>query len=95
MVLTGPGVIPGTLHHQPSSLFDVYPTVLDLAGLAARNPANLAGSSILPLAQGKPAQAGRKDYIVSCVKTAPATSAEWTAAAAAALLCTSASGITP
>ena len=67
MILTGPGVIPGTLHTDPASLFDVSPTVMDLAGLAQKNPTNLAGSSILPIAHGKPKQAGRKDYIVSCV----------------------------
>ena len=64
MILTGPGISPGTLVTNLASLFDIYPTVLDLMGLADKSPADLVGSSVLPLAQ-KRISPERKDYIVS------------------------------
>ena len=70
MILTGPGITPGTLVPALASLFDVYPTVLDLMGLASKTPDDLAGSSVLPLAQKQqPTPPNRKDFIVSeCVR---------------------------
>ena len=65
MIISGPGIVPGTLVTNVASLFDVYPTVLDLMGFSGQIPANLAGSSVLPLAQKRPIPPGRKDYIVS------------------------------
>ena len=65
MILTGPGIVPGTLVTNLASLFDVYPTVLDLMGLTDKTPADLAGSSVLPLAQKRIAPGDRKDYVVS------------------------------
>lgn len=64
MIIAGPGIVPRTIIHSVASLFDIYPTVLDMAGLSARAPAKLPGSSVLPLAQGRAAP-GRKDYVVS------------------------------
>ncbi len=45
------------------SLFDVYPTVLDVLGLELPAADKLAGASVLPLAQKRP-MPDRKDYIV-------------------------------
>ena len=64
MILTGPGISPGTVVHKLASLFDVYPTVLDVLGLeVAAAAGKLAGASVLPLAQKRPTT-DRKDYIV-------------------------------
>ena len=63
MVLTGPGIAPRQIR-TVTSLFDVYPTVMDLMGLSALIPSDVAGGSIVPLAHGE-APPNRKDYIVS------------------------------
>ncbi|XP_061116040.1 arylsulfatase K [Conger conger] len=47
LLLAGPGVKRGLQLPQPVSLVDIYPTLLDLAGIPA--PAGLSGNSLLPL----------------------------------------------
>ena len=47
MMLSGPGIIPGQVLDTLASLNDVFPTVIDMAGLTI--PGGLAGSSLLPL----------------------------------------------
>jgi choline-sulfatase len=45
-VMTGPGVTPGRVEDGPVSLIDLYPTILDVAGVTP--PADRAGLSLLP-----------------------------------------------
>jgi arylsulfatase A-like enzyme len=48
LMFFAPGVtVPGSLCHRPVSLIDIYPTLLDLAGLPVR--AGLDGASLKPL----------------------------------------------
>ncbi|XP_008286800.1 arylsulfatase K [Stegastes partitus] len=47
LLIMGPGLMSGLQVKQPVSLVDVYPTVLDLAGISAVG--NLSGHSLLPL----------------------------------------------
>ena len=49
LIVAGPGIVPGDTQ-KPASLIDLYPTLLDLCGLAA-NPAN-EGHSLRPLLEG-------------------------------------------
>lgn len=47
-VVVAPGVsLAGTTSHQPISLVDIYPTLIDLAGL--KTPVHLEGESIVPM----------------------------------------------
>ena len=65
MVLSGPGVAPHQVVPALASLNDVYPTVLDMAGVT-RLPSNLAGSSLLGLVAAHGAQpTSRRDYVVA------------------------------
>jgi arylsulfatase A-like enzyme len=45
-IVRGPGIKPGTICTQPVSLIDVYPSLVDIAGLEL--PAHLDGASIKP-----------------------------------------------
>ncbi|KAI1900402.1 hypothetical protein AGOR_G00049580 [Albula goreensis] len=47
LLVAGPGLKAGLLLPQPVSLVDIYPTVLDLAGVPA--PGGLSGHTLLPL----------------------------------------------
>jgi arylsulfatase A-like enzyme len=47
MIIAGPGLPEGQVTHRVTQLLDVYPTLLDLAGLPA-NPVN-EGHSLRPL----------------------------------------------
>lgn len=55
-ILAGPGVRPRRIH-QVASLHDIYPTILDIAGIPPREK-HLIGESLLPAAQGH----GRKKF---------------------------------
>ena len=57
LVVRGPGIEPGRVCDRPVSLLDLYPTLLDLAGLPPR-PA-LEGSSFRGLLQDPEAEPGR------------------------------------
>jgi arylsulfatase A-like enzyme len=46
MMLSGPGITAGQVLHTLTSLNDIFPTIIDMAGLAI--PEGLAGSSLLP-----------------------------------------------
>lgn len=46
LILAGPGIVPGTVSDQPAGLIDLYPTLLDLAGLPPRD--GLEGVSLHP-----------------------------------------------
>jgi arylsulfatase K len=46
MMITGPGVRPGSTCGEPVSLLDVFPTLMDMAEI--EQPAGLQGSSLLP-----------------------------------------------
>lgn len=50
-IVTGPGIKPGSKNKTPVSLIDVYPTLIDLAGL--KIPNHLDGLAITPLLKGK------------------------------------------
>lgn len=56
LIFAGPGVSPGAECRQPAELLDMYPTLIDLAGLPPRG--DLEGHSLLP--QLKNADAPRK-----------------------------------
>ena len=62
MIISGPGITPGQQIISLASLNDVFPTVLDMAGLAI--PSGLAGSSLLPLANGA-GDPNRRDYVIA------------------------------
>ncbi|CAG5921383.1 unnamed protein product [Menidia menidia] len=47
LLIMGPGIMSGLQLSQPVSLVDLYPTVLEIAGISA--PGNLSGHSLLPL----------------------------------------------
>ncbi len=72
MLLRGPGIAPGQVISNLTSLNDVYPTIVNMAGIAA-NPDNLAGSSLLQLAAPEVWAASRiginsnarKDYVIA------------------------------
>jgi len=49
LIFAGPGVSPQQLCKQPAELLDIYPTLIDLCGLPARN--DLEGISLLPQLQ--------------------------------------------
>jgi len=55
LVLSGPGISPGTRSGAYCYLLDVFPTLCDMAGLEA--PASVSGRSILPAIRGE--EAGR------------------------------------
>ena len=61
LVLRGPGVPKGKAIDAPVSLIDMYPTVMEVAGLQPE--ADLPGRSWLPLARGE--QQDRPDYAFS------------------------------
>jgi arylsulfatase A-like enzyme len=46
LIFAGPGIKPGQRCSQPAELLDIYPTLVELAGLPAR--ADLEGLSLLP-----------------------------------------------
>jgi len=46
LIFAGPGVVAGQLCTQPAELLDIYPTLVDLAGLPARD--DLEGMSLVP-----------------------------------------------
>lgn len=56
LIFAGPGVTPGQRCARPAELLDIYPTLIDLAGVPARD--DLEGISLLP--QLKDAQAPRE-----------------------------------
>ena len=47
LVMAGPGIVQGGISKRPVSLIDLYPTLLELAGLPARS--DVDGVSIVPL----------------------------------------------
>uniref|UniRef100_UPI003AAECEAF arylsulfatase K n=1 Tax=Centroberyx gerrardi TaxID=166262 RepID=UPI003AAECEAF len=47
LLIMGPGLMSGLQVNQPVSLVDLYPTVLEIAGISA--PGDLSGHSLLPL----------------------------------------------
>ena len=57
LVVRGPGVAPGGVCDRPVSLVDLYPTLLDIAGLPAR--AELDGASLRNLLQNPEAEPKR------------------------------------
>lgn len=60
LIIVGPG-IPKQRRSELASLHDIYPTVLDMAGVRLPS-ADFAGESLLPVASG---DRRKKDYIVT------------------------------
>lgn len=54
LILKGPGVMTGQARNELVSLVDMYPTIMDIAGL--QSEPNRPGSSWLPLARGEQAE---------------------------------------
>ncbi len=52
LVITGPGVQPGQKVDMPVALVDMYPTIMDMAGIDYHNPER-PGKNLLPVLQGK------------------------------------------
>lgn len=61
LIVRGPGVGRGEVVEDLVSLVDVYPTLMDTAGLA--NPDGLDGHSLVPLLTGRPGR--RPDWVLS------------------------------
>ena len=51
LIMAGGGVLPGTVQEQTVRLFDVYPTILDLAGVPV--PPDIAALSMKPILAGE------------------------------------------
>jgi len=51
LIMSGPGIPPGASSDAPCYLFDVYPTICELAG--AKTPASLEGKGLAPVIAGK------------------------------------------
>lgn len=58
LVITGPGVKNGATVDTPVSLVDMYPTIMDMAGIDYRDP-EMPGKNLLPVLQEKEAAADR------------------------------------
>ena len=52
LVISGPGVQHGAKVDMPVALVDMYPTIMDMAGINYRNP-EMPGKNLLPILQGK------------------------------------------
>jgi len=61
LIVSGPGCVSGAAVEAPVSLVDIYPTLMDMAGLD--RPAGLDGHSLLPEMTGK--ASGRPDWVLS------------------------------
>lgn len=61
LILRGPGIQRSQSIETPVSLLDLYPTILDMAGLRAEP--DRRGCSLLPLARGAPAS--RPDFVLA------------------------------
>ena len=53
LLVSGPGIAPGTTYPQISGNVDVLPTILDLAGLASSIPEDVDGRSVAPFLRGQ------------------------------------------
>jgi len=63
LIIAGPGLPKGQRINGLTSLHDVYPTLLDMAGAKSRVPqSKLAGESVLPMARG---HERKRNYVVS------------------------------
>jgi arylsulfatase K len=60
LIIAGPGIKKGAVIDDLVSLIDIYPTLMDMAGL--KHPMGLEGSSLMPLA-GRPAK--RPGWVLS------------------------------
>ena len=58
LVIAGPGVKHGAKVDTPVALVDMYPTIMDMAGINYHNP-EMPGKSLLPVLQGKEVAADR------------------------------------
>lgn len=58
LVITGPGVKKGAKVEMPVSLVDMYPTIMDMAGVDYKNP-KMPGKNLLPVLEGKEAATDR------------------------------------
>ena len=61
LIVAGPGLQQGIISNQLVSLIDLFPTLMDMAGLD--HPAGLDGVSLLPLCRGD--ASARPDYVFS------------------------------
>ncbi len=61
LIVTGPGLAAGARVDAPVSLVDIYPTLMDMAGLAT--PAGLDGHSLMPELSGRPSS--RPDWALA------------------------------
>jgi len=58
LIITGPGIKRGAKADTPVALVDMYPTIMDMAGIDHRDP-EMPGISLLPVLQGKKDPADR------------------------------------
>ena len=75
LVMAGPGIVQGQTSKRPVSLVDLYPTLLELAGLPARE--NLDGVSIVPLLKNSAAAWERPALTTAGVKNHALRSERW------------------
>ena len=61
LVIAGPAVKKGTVVERPTSLVDVFPTIMDMADL--QGPKNLSGCSLMADLTGRPSN--HPDYVLS------------------------------
>ena len=52
-IVSGPGVMPGTISHSRIVLVDLFPTFAELAGVTESAPDDLEGGSLVPLLHGR------------------------------------------
>jgi arylsulfatase K len=65
LVVAGPDVAKGARAAAPVSLVDVYPTLMDVAGLAAGESGRLDGHSLMPELAGRAGGSARPDWALS------------------------------
>ncbi len=75
LVMAGPGIAQGQVSKRPVSLVDLYPTLLELAGLPLRT--NLDGVSIVPLLKDPAATWDRPALTTAGVKNHALRSERW------------------
>ena len=61
MIVAGPGLPQGQVIDDPVSLIDIFPTLMDLAGV--EHPPGLDGHSLLPVTRGEPSD--HPDWVLS------------------------------
>lgn len=64
LLIAGPGIVTQTVT-QPTQLLDLFPTILELAGLKSSIPSYVDGYSLVPFLQGSSVDPSRPDWVMA------------------------------